>query len=113
MNFFKLNELAIEFRFDIGIKHTDSIDFFPVIANKLKNLTIVFLDMDLEISGACCKFDAPRLCLSTQTILKEDRPSPQHMSYTIYSMMTPHLQFVNSAVMIKSKKMQITLHLFC
>lgn len=61
MNFFKLNELAIEFRSDIGIKHTDSIDFFPVIANKLKNLTIVFLDMDLEISGACCKFDAPKI----------------------------------------------------
>ncbi len=61
MNLFKLNELAIEFRSDIGINHSDSIDFFPVITNKLKNLTIVFLDMDNEISGACYKFDAQKI----------------------------------------------------
>ena len=61
MNFYKLNELATEFRSDIGINHADSIDFFPVIVNKLKNLTIVFLDMDAEISGACYKFDTQKI----------------------------------------------------
>jgi hypothetical protein len=35
MNFFKLNELAIEFRSDIGINHNDPIDFFPLITNVL------------------------------------------------------------------------------
>ena len=61
MNFFKLNELAIEFRSDIGINHSDPIDFFPLITNKLKNLTIVFLEMDDEISGACYKFDTQKI----------------------------------------------------
>lgn len=61
MNFFKLNEMALEFRSDIGINHIDSIDFFAVITNKLKNLTIVFLDMDAEISGACYKFGQQKI----------------------------------------------------
>lgn len=61
MNFYQLNELAIQFRLDIGINHMDSIDFFPIITNKLKNLTIVFLDMASEVSGACYKFDSQKI----------------------------------------------------
>lgn len=61
MNFYQLNELAIEFRADIGINHLDPLDFFPTVTNKIKNLTIVFLDMDEEISGACYKFDFQKI----------------------------------------------------
>lgn len=53
MNLYELNQLAIQFRLDIGINLNDPIDFFSVITNKLKNLTIVFLDMPTNISGAC------------------------------------------------------------
>lgn len=53
MNLYKLSQLAIEFRLDLGINHNDPIDFFPLITNKLRDLTIVFLDMPVDISGAC------------------------------------------------------------
>ena len=53
MNLYELNQLAIQFRLDIGINLNDPIDFFSVITNKIKNLTIVFLDMPDDISGAC------------------------------------------------------------
>jgi hypothetical protein len=52
MNSYQLNQLATEFRLDIGINHNDPLDFFPLITNKLKNLTIVFLEMAEEISEA-------------------------------------------------------------
>ena len=39
MNLYKLNHLASEFRLDIGLNHDSPLDFFPVITNKLKNLT--------------------------------------------------------------------------
>ena len=55
MNSYELNELAIRFRGDLGINYDSPIDFFSVIPNKLKNLTISFLNMDTRISGACCK----------------------------------------------------------
>ena len=58
MNLYKLNQLAIEFRLDIGLNHDTPLDFFPMITSKLKNLTIVFLEMDEKISGACCKVDS-------------------------------------------------------
>lgn len=61
MNLYKLNQLAAEFRSDIGINHSDPIDFFPLITNKIKNLTIVFLDMDNDISGACYKLDCQKI----------------------------------------------------
>lgn len=61
MNFYQLNELATQFRLDIGINHIDPIDLFPLITNKIKNLTIVFLDMDNDISGACYKFDLQKI----------------------------------------------------
>ena len=61
MNQYQLNEKAIEFRSKIDINHFDPIDFFPLITNKIKDLTIVFLDMDLEISGACYKFDSQQI----------------------------------------------------
>ncbi len=56
MNIHQVNQKAMEFRIDIGIKHNDPVDFFPLITNKLKNLTIVFLKMDEKISGACYRF---------------------------------------------------------
>ncbi len=61
MNLYKLNQLAIEFRLDMGLSHDTPLDFFPVITNKLKNLTIVFLEMDEKISGACCKVDSQKI----------------------------------------------------
>lgn len=61
MNFYQLNELAIQFRLDLGINHLDPIDFFPLITNKIKDLCIVFLDMAEDISGACCRFDKQKI----------------------------------------------------
>lgn len=61
MNFYQLNELAIQFRLDLGINHIDAIDFFPSVTNKIKNLSIVFLNMADDISGACYKFDSQKV----------------------------------------------------
>lgn len=61
MNLFKINQLAIEFRLDIGLEYDTPLDFFPLITNKLRNLTIVFLEMDEKISGACCKVDSQQI----------------------------------------------------
>lgn len=61
MNFYQINELAIQFRLDLGINHFDPIDFFPLITHKIKNLTIVFLDMANDVSGACYKFDSQKI----------------------------------------------------
>ena len=61
MNLYKLNQLAIEFRLDLGINHNDPIDFFPLVTNKLKELTIVFLNMADEISGACYSDDSQKI----------------------------------------------------
>ena len=61
MNSYQLNQLATEFRLDIGINHNDPLDFFPLITNKLKNLTIVFLEMAEEISGACCRLNTEQI----------------------------------------------------
>lgn len=61
MNLYKLNHLASEFRLDIGLNHDSPLDFFPVITNKLKNLTVVFLEMDEKISGACCRVDSQQI----------------------------------------------------
>ena len=61
MNLFKINQLAIEFRLDIGLEYDTPLDFFPVITNKLRNLTIVFLEMDEKICGACCKVDSQQI----------------------------------------------------
>ena len=61
MNLYELNKLAIEFRSDIGLNQESPLDFFPVITNKLKNLPIVFLEMDEKISGACFKVDSQQI----------------------------------------------------
>ena len=61
MNLYELNKLAIEFRSEIGLNQESPLDFFPVITNKLKNLTIVFLEMDEKISGACFKVDSQQI----------------------------------------------------
>ena len=61
MNSYQLNQLATEFRLDMGINHNDPLDFFPLITNKLKNLTIVFLEMAEEISGACCRLNTEQI----------------------------------------------------
>ena len=61
MNLYELNKLAIEFRSDIGLNQESPLDFFPVITNKLKNLTIVFLEMDEKISGAFFKVDSQQI----------------------------------------------------
>ena len=61
MNLYELNQLAIEFRLDIGLNHDTPLDFFPIITNKLKNLTIVFLEMNNKISGACFKLDSQQI----------------------------------------------------
>ena len=61
MNLYQLNQLAVEFRSDMGLDYDAPLDFFPVITNKLKNLTIVFLEMDDEISGACFKADSQQI----------------------------------------------------
>lgn len=61
MNLYELNKLAMEFRSDIGLNQESPLDFFPVITNKLKNLTIVFLEMDEKISGACFKVDSQQI----------------------------------------------------
>jgi hypothetical protein len=61
MNLYKINQLAIEFRLDIGLEHDAPLDFFPVVTNKLRNLTIVFLEMDEKISGACFKVDSQQI----------------------------------------------------
>lgn len=61
MNQYQLNELALKFRSDLNINHFDPIDLFPLLTNKLKNLTIVFLDMDDNISGACYKTDLEKI----------------------------------------------------
>lgn len=90
MNFFKLNELAIEFRSDIGINHSDPIDFFPLITNKLKNLTIVFLEMDNEISGACYKFDSQKIMFINSTHPKgRQRFTAAHEIYHLFYDDTP------------------------
>ena len=81
MNLYKINQLAIEFRLDIGLEHDTPLDFFPVITNKLRNLTIVFLEMDEKISGACFKVDSQQIILNIQ---KEGRCSLQLMKYIIY-----------------------------
>ena len=61
MNLYELNKLAIEFRSDIGLNQESPLDFFPVITNKLKNLTIVFLEMNEKISGACFNVDSQQI----------------------------------------------------
>lgn len=61
MNLYELNQLAIEFRLDIGLNYDTPLDFFPLITTKLKNLTIVFLEMDNKISGACFKVDSQQI----------------------------------------------------
>lgn len=61
MNSYKLNQQAMEFRLDIGINHNDPIDLFPLCINKIKNLTIVFLEMADEISGACHQFNSQKI----------------------------------------------------
>ena len=57
LNLYKLNQLALEFRSDIGVNHNSPVDLFSLLINKLRNLTIVFLEMPGEISGACCKLE--------------------------------------------------------
>ena len=61
MNLYKINQLALEFRLDMGLDYNAPLDFFPVITNKIKNLTIVFLEMDDKISGACVKVDSQKI----------------------------------------------------
>lgn len=61
MNSYKLNQLALEFRLDIGLDYDTPLDFFPVISSKLKNLTMVFIKMDDKISGACFKVDSQQI----------------------------------------------------
>lgn len=55
MDFYQINELACECRNNWGVDLTGSIDVLSVVLNKNKNLTIVFLDMDENTSGACYK----------------------------------------------------------
>ena len=61
MNSYQLNELALEFRVDCGINHANPIDLFPLMTNKITDLTIVFLDMDSEVSGASYKFGTQKI----------------------------------------------------
>lgn len=55
MDFYEINELACQCRRDWNIDIFNPIDIFSLVINKIDNLTLVFIEMDDEISGACYK----------------------------------------------------------
>ena len=55
VNFFKINELANHCKRQWNLNENDPIDIFSVVPDKIKNLTIVFLKMKDNFSGACYK----------------------------------------------------------
>ena len=57
MDLYEINNLAMEFRIDIDVGHHDPLNLFTTLINRLRNLTIVFMEMDEDISGACCKLN--------------------------------------------------------
>ena len=55
--YLEMNELACSCRRQWKIDVNESIDIFSLAINKIKNLTIVFKVMDVDISGACLRLD--------------------------------------------------------
>ena len=55
--YFNMNEEANKCRREWFISENDPIDIFAVAENKIKNLTIVFMDMGNEVSGASSRLD--------------------------------------------------------
>ena len=90
MNFYQISELAKEFRIDIGIGHDDPFDLIPSITNKIRNLTIVFLNMDNEISGACYKFKSQKIIFINSNHTKgRQKFTAAHELYHLYYDDTP------------------------
>lgn len=54
--YFEMNDEANKLRREWFIDENAPIDIFAIIKNKIENLTIVFMDMGNEISGASSKF---------------------------------------------------------
>lgn len=52
-NYYRINELASQRRRRWNINENDAIDIFSLALNKLDNLTIAFIKMNNELSGAC------------------------------------------------------------
>lgn len=67
MDFYKVNELASQCRRNWNINLSDPIDIFSLVLDKIKNLTIVFLVMNDDISGACYKSSSESIIFINST----------------------------------------------
>lgn len=54
-NYYEMNELANEYKRECNLNELNPIEIFSTMQEKIKNLTIVFLLMDENISGAAYK----------------------------------------------------------
>ncbi|MDO5821756.1 ImmA/IrrE family metallo-endopeptidase [Methanosphaera sp.] len=55
--YFEMNDKANKLRHEWFIDENVPIDIFSIVKNKIDNLTVVFMDMGEEISGASSSFD--------------------------------------------------------
>ena len=83
---FELNELACQYRRDFNVNDSDPIDIFRFAIDKIRNLTIVFLDMGKSVSGACRKSEAQ------QVIFINSKHSKGRQSFTLAHELY-HLEF--------------------
>ena len=57
LEYHETNDLALSLRRQWGIDDYSPIDIFSLALEKIKNLTIIWMKMDKDISGACSKND--------------------------------------------------------
>lgn len=59
----KEEKLAIRLRDRWDINTHSPIDIFPLVLDKIKDLTLLWYDMDQSISGCCCKNDKNQIIM--------------------------------------------------
>ena len=94
---FEINELACQCRRDWNIDEIVPMDILNVALNKISNLTISFLDMGKNISGACSKSS------SQQVIFINSKHSKARQSFTLAHELY-HLKFDDIGINICSLK---------
>ena len=57
LEYHETNDLALSLRRQWGIDDYSPIDIFSIALEKIRNLTIIWMKMDQDISGACSKND--------------------------------------------------------
>ena len=66
-NYYRINELANQCRREWNINENDAIDIFSLALNKIDNLTIVFIKMNKELSGACYSVEGENIIFINST----------------------------------------------